>query len=242
MAYTLEQLIADPPHIHGFRPSGEEERWGLAPESLRMLDGVLAPGQNTLETGSGVSTVLFALHETNHICISPVPDEHARIQAFCKEQGISVERTQFVAELSEIALPRLDLSELDVVLIDGSHSFPCAFIDWYYTAQALRVGGHVLVDDTSLWTGKVLRDFLEEEPAWERTAEVPMRTVTFRKVAETGPAWNWLAQPYVVERSALTPTSRTLAMLKAGELGWVAQKVRKRLGLTRATKPDPAGG
>jgi predicted O-methyltransferase YrrM len=242
MAYTLEQLITDPPHIHGFRPSGEEERWGLAGESLRMLDGVLEDGQNTLETGSGVSTVLFALYGTNHICISPVPDEHERIRAFCGEQGISLERTRFVAELSEDALPRLDLPELDVILIDGSHSFPCVFIDWYYATKTLRIGGHVLVDDTSLWTGQVLRDFLESEPAWELVTEVPMRTATFRKIEETGPAWNWLAQPYVVERSALTPASRAIAMLKAGQLGWIAQKVRKRVGLTGSSKPGPARG
>ena len=53
-----------------------------------------------------------------------------------------------------------------LVLIDGSHSFPSPFIDWYYTAFRLRVGGFLVVDDTQLWTGHVLKRFLEAEPDW----------------------------------------------------------------------------
>jgi hypothetical protein len=39
---------------------------------------------------------------------------------------------------------------LDLVLIDGDHAFPASFIDWYYTAEQVKLGGYVIVDDTNL--------------------------------------------------------------------------------------------
>jgi hypothetical protein len=50
----------------------------------------------------------------------------------------------------------------------SSHSFPQVFIEWFYTASALKVGGHLLVDDVHVWTGHVLRDFLLDEPEWTK--------------------------------------------------------------------------
>jgi hypothetical protein len=49
----------------------------------------------------------------------------------------------------------VELDPLDLVLVDGSHSFPQVFfIDWFYTAGALKIGGHLLVDDVHVWTGR----------------------------------------------------------------------------------------
>ncbi len=84
-------------------------------------------------------------------------------------------------------LPALDLGELDLVLIDGSHSFPQVFIDWFYVQEALKVGGAVIVDDVHVWTGRVLRDFLEAEPEWSLERRFQGRTVAIRKVARTNP-------------------------------------------------------
>lgn len=228
-SYSIAELIAEPPHIHGFKASGEEQRWGLAADSLRILAGLLQPGWHTLETGAGVSTILFALSGARHICISPAPQEHDRIREVCAEKGVSLDDVNFVPELSEVALPRLDLPELDVVLIDGSHAFPVVFVDFQYAAEKLRVGGYLLVDDTNLWTGEVLRDFLVAESAWELVSEVPLRTAIFRKVADPGPAWNWMAQPYVVSKSALTPRKRAVKLVQDRQFGWIAQRLAKRL-------------
>ena len=58
------------------------------------------------------------------------------------------------SRLPSVHSPTLELDALDLVLIDGSHSFPQVFIDWYYTQSALKVGGALLVDDVHIWTGK----------------------------------------------------------------------------------------
>ena len=233
MALTAEELIADPPRLHNVNASGEAEQWGLDANALRIIDRILQPGMRTLETGGGVSTVLFAVNSTHHHCVAPDGSEAERITEFCARQGISTDRLNFIVDISEAALPRLDASEFDLVLIDGSHSFPSVFIDWFYTADKLRVGGWLVVDDTNIWTGRVLRDFLLSEDAWELSEEVPMRTAIFQKVTVTNGVDNWIHQPYVVARSFLTPRRRAAAMLRDRSFGAILHKARKRISRKR---------
>jgi Methyltransferase domain len=103
---------------------------------------------------------------------------------------------------SDEVLPGLDPSPLDFVLIDGGHGFPVPFIDWWYAGQRLRAGGLVVVDDTHLWTGRILARFLQEEPNWELVETLPMRSVVFRRTSD-GPAGlqEWNRQPFVSRRS-----------------------------------------
>ena len=235
MALRAEELIASPPHLHGLDAAGEQESWALGSESLRLLDSAIEPGQRTLETGAGVSTVLFAVRGTRHVCVVPDPSEVERIQGFCAANGISTEAVEFVVEPSEEALPKLEPTELDLVLIDGSHSFPSVFIDWHYTASRLRVGGRLFVDDVNLWAPRVLRDFLREEPSWELEDEVPLQTAVFRKRADTGSTPNWTDQPYVVARSQVSRPSRVLALIRAGRIGTLARRAARRL--THRSRP-----
>ena len=228
MALRAQELIESPPHLHGFDAAGRPESWALSPETLRLLDDAIEPGSRTLETGAGVSTVLFALREADHVCVAPAEDEVRRIREFCAANGISTERVSFVVERSELALPRFEPTALDLVLIDGSHSFPNVFIDWHYTAARLRLGGLLFVDDINLWTPRVLHDFLREDPSWALDAEVPMRSAVFRKQLAVDGAANWTEQPFVVARSHLTRGSRAMAMLRQGQLRTLLRRLRPR--------------
>jgi hypothetical protein len=51
------------------------------------------------------------------------------------------------------------LPPLDIVLIDGAHAFPFPFLDWYFTASALKAGGLLVIDDVQIATGTILADF-----------------------------------------------------------------------------------
>ena len=113
-----------------------------------------------METGAGISTILFAIKEANHTCIVPDPDLVSRIKSYCARMIVSVGRIDFRIDKSETTLPVLPIDQPDLVLIDGSHAFPTPFIDWYYTADKLRVGGMLMIDDTQLWTGHALKRFL----------------------------------------------------------------------------------
>ena len=216
----LRALLREAPAFHvdeGLRPVSLQ----ASTDVLQAIDAAVRPGWRTVETGAGLSTVLFALRDAVHLCVTPAAAEVERIRAWCAARGIDLGRVRFEVARSEAVLPRLDLPELDMVLIDGGHGFPTPFVDWCYTADRLRVGGLLIVDDIHLWTGAVLRDFLAEEPGWTLRDEFPMRAVIFEKTAPLPALPEWFAQPYVARRSA-----------RAGTIGRLAQRawrlVRRR--------------
>jgi len=197
---TLEELLRAKPAFHR-NASGDPFSWQVSRYVLSFIDTHVREGFRTLEVGAGVSTVLFALKGCTHVSIVPVEEEAVRIKAFCREHGISVERLTFKIDRSDHCLPRLELGDLDLVLIDGAHGFPIPFLDWHYTAERLNVGGLLIIDDTQLWTGHILKMFLMDEPEWQLVADFVPRSVVFRKVKEGCCGKNESAQPYVVHRT-----------------------------------------
>lgn len=200
-ASVLEVIKREVPSFHG-KQEGQHQ-WGIKPEVLEWIAEHAGPGQNTLETGSGHSTLIFAAAGANHTAISPAPQEHRRIAAWCDEHGVPSHNVRFLAEFSQDVLPGLTSEgELDIVLIDGAHAFPFPFLDWYYTAPRVRPGGYVMVDDTHLITGKILAEFMamEESAGRWKTAAVIGKTSIFEKLSEEvfGPG-EWRAQPYCFE-------------------------------------------
>lgn len=215
---SLDALLGgDDPLIH----EAGTITWKLDERILRYLDREVGPESSTLETGAGLSTMVFALKGSRHICVVPDRDEVARITAYCGRHGVATDAVEFRIARSEELLPALELPALDLVLIDGCHGFPSPFIDWYYTAPALKVDGVLLVDDTHLWTGRVLARFLRAEPGWERLEPGGPRTEIFRKTAETRPSTEWSEQPFTRRRSRWTirryKLRRGLEMLARGE-------------------------
>jgi predicted O-methyltransferase YrrM len=111
---------------------------------------------------------------------------------------VSTEHVQFLVSPSQDVLPQLACGELDFVLIDGDHAFPAPFMDWYYTADRIREGGFVAVDDTQIPTGRILRDFLlKESTRWHLEEEIG-KTAIFRRITGESVARGvmWMQQPY----------------------------------------------
>jgi predicted O-methyltransferase YrrM len=226
---SVRELLADPPLVHEWMSTGGLMTHGLLPEALAFIESTVSPGQRTLETGSGLSTIAFALRGTHHTCIVPDAAETERIRSYCEGHGIDTSNVTFHVSPSERVLPALDLEPLDLVLIDGSHSFPQVFIDWYYVQDALRVGGVLVVDDVHIWTGKVLRDFLAAEPEWALTERWAGRTVAFRKVADVNTSKDWSDQPFVWRRTRPETLGRVKmlgGLLRSGDLSEIGRRVR----------------
>ena len=226
---TLQQLLEDAPAIHG--GAGDDLiTHGLLVDALEFIDRELPQGSRTLETGSGYSTILFAIKRAQHTCVVPNQPEIDRILAYCKQRSIDSSGLTFCVQPSERVLPTLDTGRLDLVLIDGSHSFPQVFVDWFYTAEALNVGGHLLVDDVHVWTGRVLRDFLAAEPEWTVVDELGGRTAVVRKVGEVDPDRLWTDQRYVLKKTGLgvpTVARQSLSMLRHGHADELASRVKE---------------
>lgn len=232
---TLDTLLADRPAIHG-ADGTDPMTHGLVEAGLRLLERDVQPGWRTLETGSGFSTIILAARGAEHTCIVPNQPEVDRIRAYCESRAIDTSRVTFHVLPSERVLPALDLGELDLVLIDGSHSFPQVFIDWFYTATALKRGGRLIVDDVHVWTGSVLRDFLRADAAWRLDDELSGRTALFTKVGDVDPDQLWTDQPYVVAKSGLGVAGKArmaASMVRHGHVGELAGYVRERVTARR---------
>ena len=198
---NLDALVNEHPKFH--MDGGEPVSYGLGRAPLSYIAEKVKGDLNTLETGAGISTVLFALLGANHVCITPNKGEVGRIVAYCGQRQIPVLKINFVIEKSEYALPKLEASGLDLVLIDGRHAFPTPFIDWYYTAEKLKLGGLMVVDDTQLWTGKILKKFMLSEPEWQLD-KIFSNTCCFIKIKEGSHLKWWGLQPFVRKRSSLS--------------------------------------
>jgi 5-methylcytosine-specific restriction endonuclease McrA len=196
---TMRSLLANPPKLH--RVQGEwSSRWKLQDDDLRYLDTKIEPGMRTLETGAGLSTVVFAMKGAEHTCIVPSDETVNRIREFCTESRISLAGVQFVIDRSEHALPRLTQSNYEFVLIDGRHGFPAPFIDCYYAARLLKVGGCVMVDDLHIWTIELLVEYLRSDTSWKLARET-WHSATFVKCSDEALDTEWTRQPFVVKRS-----------------------------------------
>jgi predicted O-methyltransferase YrrM len=192
-------LLSQNPKFHGREKAGTEH-YPLSGEVLTWIFDHLQPGAVTLETGCGYSTVVFALLSRCHRVISPFYQEHEVIEKWCSSHDISTKNVKFTASISQDAIHSLPGDfRPDMVLIDGDHAFPAPFIDFYYTADRLKKGGYVIVDDTQLITGGILKDFLlTEKGRWEKHVEIG-KTVIFRKSVSTPVVRGipWINQPFV---------------------------------------------
>lgn len=201
---TLDELLKAAPRFHMDR--GRPWSWQLSDDALRFIDAHVKKESRTLETGEGVSTVLLASKGCLHTCVSPDMNAIERIAVFCRANQIALDRV-FFSECSSqdflpLCLPGNNMlgeacrHDLDLVLIDGGHEFPTPFIDWYYSAFLLRVGGMLVLDDTQLRTCALLKEFLLSEPEWRLVKQDSGRWVAFEKLAE-GHSKPWTSQKFM---------------------------------------------
>lgn len=146
-----------------------------------------------------------------------------RIKEYCQKNQIYSDNIDFHVDISEKVLPSLPVNDLDLVLIDGRHGFPSPFIDWYYTCNKLKIGGMMMIDDTQIWTGAVLKDFLLSEPEWELKADLSSKTAVFVKLKEGSHSKTWSEQRFIADKSSYSiltsKINRGLETLRQGDLG-----------------------
>lgn len=190
---SLEQLLRDKPQLHVWS-DGRSASWAVSPEVLRFMHGVLKPRMRTLETGSGHTTVVFAIAGTDHVCVTPSKREPELISQYCASIGIEP-RIRFIERPSDEALPEPQAvpQELDFVFIDGAHRFPLPCIDFHYTESKIKVGGLLGVDDCSMPSVRLLHDFLEGEDEWRKVEQIG-NTAFFERTRETKIVSDWRGQ------------------------------------------------
>jgi hypothetical protein len=182
----IREFRADPPLLHG-----GGQCWGLAWDALEWLERHLRAEMSTLETGCGLSTIVFAAAGTDHEVITVDEAEIERVRSECRAREIDDSRVRFRVAPSHEALPSSSPRPLDLALIDGAHGFPYPILDWWHLAPRVKVGGLLLVDDAFLPPVAVLVDHLKSSSAWERVDVFGDRTVVLRKRSDGLPSYEW---------------------------------------------------
>jgi hypothetical protein len=213
----VHQLLDNPPPLH-MNERGELVNFQIDPKLVPHLRDAVFPGARTMETGSGVSTIVLLALGARHTSISPDGGEAERIRTYCLDHGISVDEYTPIVARSEDVLPTLGAAdELDLAIVDGNHAFPSPFIDWFYMVRLLKPFGTVVVDDVELWTGSVLADFLDaEESIWIRLERNP-RFAVYRLIGDKREALerSWVDQPHVFKNSDLALTGHVRPTLSS---------------------------
>ena len=198
----LDALLHERPHFHGWGSDPGSINYSLSGNVLEWMAGHIPPDGASLETGCGYSTLVFASMCATHTAVSLFTHEHQLVREWGSRHGLEMKNVTWIAGLSQETLPGLSSDPpLDMVLIDGDHAFPAPFMDWYWTADRLKVGGILIIDDIQLATGRVLRDFLDmERKRWE-SMEVIDKTAIFKRISVDPVARGvvWTKQPWVGE-------------------------------------------
>ncbi|MDY0296428.1 MAG: class I SAM-dependent methyltransferase [Acidobacteriota bacterium] len=195
----LEALLRERPFFHGWDKPGSLN-YALSAEILHWMVSHLPEECAGLETGCGYSTLVFAGLCRRHTVISLFAHEHELVRNWAAAHNLETDQVEWLTGDSQEHLPRSAQSGvLDAILIDGNHAFPAPFMDWYWTADRLRPGGILLVDDIQLATGRVLKEFLEAERKHWRRLEVIDKTVIFQRLSAAPVARGvfWTDQPWV---------------------------------------------
>jgi predicted O-methyltransferase YrrM len=240
---ALERIIATRPKFHAIEtevqrpfdpaqpllPEAEARRlaeagltcYGLREDVLRFIAASIGEGHRTLETGAGLSTLVFALRKARHTAVTPSETEIRLIREYASNNGISLADVKLVPESSEHYLPRCDESDLNLVLIDGKHAFPWPMVDWFFTADRLKRDGLMLLDDAQIRSVAFLVGFLRADPGWRFVRSFGRKTLAFQKVRDKVLDVAWTMQPWTVASwSTLLPSilrrSRLVRLLR----GW----------------------
>jgi predicted O-methyltransferase YrrM len=206
---TLDEVVAHPPtSVHGGRAT-----YGVSLALCRFLDATVTPAAVTLETGAGLSTIVILRRgAARHISVTPYPGEFDAIRTYCASVGIPTASWEPVTASSLDWLPSAALPPLDLVLIDGAHAFPAPFIDWCYTAESLKVGGLMVVDDLQLVTGRILADFMRADAKWDQVHRDQRFAVYRKRVHPVRDERDWLAQAWVADSNPVA----TVRVVRAG--------------------------
>lgn len=224
---VLEAVLADPPVVHPMEAAADPRMgvWSTEPSCYRFLAERCPPGARTLETGSGLSTVLFAALGTDHVCCTAGQEEADRVLAHCRARGIDASRLRFEVGSSHRTLPPLEAAGLvrDVVLVDGSHAFPFPVVDWFYAGSMLEQGGTLVVDDLNLPAVQVLVRFLDADPRWTAVAGT-RKWRAWRRERGGTLSEDWTEQPfYRTARDRLLGPARRVR----GKVGYEVARRRR---------------
>ena len=172
--------------------------YGIGEDVLSFIAQNVNEGSKTLETGAGCSTLVFAFLGTDHTAVTPSHSEIELISDYATENEIPMDAVRFIQESSDQYLPSCKEGGFDLVLLDGKHAFPWPIIDWFFTADKLKEGGLMIIDDAEMRSVSILVDFMRSDTGWQLIESFSGKTIVFKKMRASIHDVAWHMQAYAV--------------------------------------------
>lgn len=169
----FDNILALPRHWHG---AGSFNR--ITVEAIARHCSSLKI-TNSIETGSGKSTLIFSHLSSNH-------------KVFAKDHGESITKVldspllnrksvEFIEGATQITLPQYNFNcKFQLALIDGPHGYPFADLEYYYIYPHLEEGAILIVDDIQIPSVYNMFRFIEADKMFS-LLEVVNQTAFFRR-------------------------------------------------------------
>lgn len=119
-----------------------------------------------------------------HIIVDPfeMTDWHGVGIANLKRAGVDF--FELISEPSEFALPELlrkQPASMDLVFIDGWHTFDHTVLELFYANRLLRVGGYIVLDDANWPSVSAALSYFQNYPAYERVKRPAVKAHNWRQ-------------------------------------------------------------
>lgn len=185
--------------------------------------------RNSVETGSGASTLLFS-HLSEHHTVFASDGGSGSVTNVRRSPLLRQNVVTFVEGPTQATLPQRRFPEkLQLVLIDGPHGYPFPDLEYYFLFPHLEAGALLILDDIHIPTVHNLFQFLRRDAMFELDEVVRTTAFFTRTSAPTFDRWGdgWWQQNYNSRpllrytwwdgiRGLLPPsTQRGLARIKA---------------------------
>jgi hypothetical protein len=189
----ISRLIAEvAPGLHG---AGT-----FSPRTLEAIARAVRGRQirNSVETGSGASTLLFSYVSEQHTVFA-LDGGSGSIASVRRSPLLRPNVVTFVEGPTQSTLPHYRFTEkLQLVLIDGPHGYPFPDLEYYFLYPHIETGALLILDDIQIPTVHNLFQFLRRDAMFELD-EVVQTTAFFTRTG--APAFDpfgdgWWQQNY----------------------------------------------
>lgn len=194
--------------------------------TLERLAQLVAPRRlrASAETGAGASTLLLSHSSERHLVFSLGRDR--RLDPIRESPLLRRESVTFVDGPTQETLPRYRFDQpLQLVLLDGPHSYPLPDLEYYLLYPHIEAGGLLVLDDIHIPTLHNLFAFLREDEMFRLLCVVGRTAFFERTEAPVFPALgdDWEGQAYNARRfplrldsggNVVSPVGRALRRLR----------------------------
>lgn len=187
----LEEIISLPADLHGCGSVSEKVLRGIYKYCSKMNI------QNSIETGSGKTTILFT-HLSKHHTVFALDIENS-VEVVRSSSLLNKDSYHWINGPTQKTIPVFNFDrKYQVAYIDGPHGFPFPELEYYFIYPHIENGGLLIIDDILIPTIYNLYKFVREDEMFEEIEVIDTTAFFSRTEKKTFDPYGdgWWSQGY----------------------------------------------